>query len=250
MMKDLKIPFFTVLFIFIGLIVYSKVVGSTPLTNNGNTKTNVFHVQGEGKATAIPDTVTVTVGVTQDASEVIQAQSKVNQTTNKIIADLKKLGINEKNIKTQNYSVNPKYNYTSMGNKPDGYTVSQEIEIESKLIEKINKVIDLATIDGANIINGTNFTFSDELQKKLENQAREDAVKDAKQKAETLSKAAGMNLGKVVDITESNDRVYPIPMMKTQEGIAGTTQASVPPTQVTPGENTVNITVNITYEVR
>lgn len=249
-MKDLKIPFFTVLFIFIGLIAYSKIVGSTPLTNNGNAKTNVFHVQGTGTVTAAPDTATITVGITQDSLMIADAQKKVNETTSKIIADLKKLGINEKDIKTQNYSVNPKYNYMPVRNKPDGYTVSQEMEIKSKLIEKINKVIDVATADGANIINGANFTFSDELQKKLENQARENAVKDAKQKAETLSKAAGMNLGKVVDITESNNRAYPIPMMKTQEGIDGTTQASIPQTQVTPGENTVNITVDITYEVR
>jgi uncharacterized protein len=250
-MKALKVPFLTVLFVFICLLAFSKLAGLTSLNNSNK---NVFHTQGTGKATAAPDIASVTVGITQDALVVKDAQNKVNEATSKIIADLKKLGINEKDIKTQNYSVNPKYNYyVPTRNKPDGYTVSQEMEIKSKSIDKINKVIDVATADGANIVNGANFTFSDELQKKLENKAREDAVKDAKQKAETLSKAAGMNLGKVIDITESNNRFYPIPMMKTATGLGTSEEAqdlAAPTTQVSPGENTVNVTVDITYEVR
>jgi len=251
-MKGLRIPLLTALFVFIALIVYSKIFPTAPLVNNGTAKTNVFNSQGTGKATATPDTATAIVGVTQDSQTVADAQKKVNETTAKIIADLKKLGISEKDIKTQNYSVNPKYNYNIPNRTtPDGYTVSQEMEIKSKSIDKINKVIDLATADGANIVSGANFIFSDDLQKKLENMAREEAVRDAKQKAETLSKAAGMNLGKIINITENSNRAYPI-LMKTQMGAAGSgiAQDAVPPTQINPGENSVTVTVNITYEVR
>lgn len=247
-MKNLKVPILTAIFVLIALFIFSKFLGGTPLDNS--TK-NVFHAQGTGKVTAVPDLATITIGITQDALVVADAQKKVNETTSKIIADLKKLGISEKDIKTQNYSVNPKYNYLANMNKPDGYTVSQEMEVKSKSIDKINKVIDIATADGANIVNQANFTFSDELQKKLEDKAREDAVKDAKQKAETLSKAAGMKLGKVIDISENNSSSYPMPLMKrVGTAGAGTDAIAVPETQVNPGENSVSITVDLTYEVR
>jgi uncharacterized protein len=251
-MKALKVPLFTVLLIFICLVVFFKLLG---FSFNTNSTKNVFHAQGTGKVTAVPDLAAVTVGVTQDALVAKDAQNKVNETTAKIIAELKKLGFTEKDIKTQNYSVNPKYSYyMPTRNKPDGYTVSQEMEIKSKSIDKINKAIDVATINGANIINGASFTFSDELQKKLENQAREKAVAEAKQKAETLSKAAGMRLGKIIDITENSDRFYPVPMMmKTAAGNGSAGEArdlAIPATQVSPGENSINISVDLTYEVR
>jgi len=249
-MKDLKIPFFTVLFIFIGLTIYTKLTVTIPLVNNETEKTNVFHVQGTGKATGTPDLATATIGVTYDGATVLEAQTKINEATTKVVSALKKIGINEKDIKTQNYSINPRYGYMPMRNTQDGYTASQNIEIKTKSVTLINKAIDTATANGANVVNAASFTFSDDSQKKLENQAREMAVKDAKDKAQTLSKAAGMNLGKVVDITESNDRAFPVPMFKTGMGSGTGTSEATPPTQINPGENTVTINVDLSYEIR
>lgn len=140
-MKDLKTPFFTVLFILLGLIFYTKLLGPIPfyVNNIQTTKNSLFHAQGTGKAVAAPDIATVMVGITQDASTVADAQNKVNITMKKIIEDVKKLGIEEKNIKTQNYNVYPKYNYLGGRDKIDGYTVSQDLEIKVKPIEKLMK---------------------------------------------------------------------------------------------------------------
>ncbi len=250
-MRDLKIPFFTILFIVLGLIFYTKIFGPIPfyVNNIQTTKTNLFHAQGTGKAVAAPDTATVTVGITQDAPTVADAQSKVNAAMDKIINDIKKLGIEEKNIKTQNYSVYPKYNYALGTNKIDGYTVSQNLEIKVKPIGKINQIIDAATAGGANIVNQASFGFSDELKKKLEDQARQEAVKDAKSKAESLAGAAGIRLGRVIDVTENTTDYIIRPMMEKAAPIGGTDSVEIqPPTTITPGENTVSSTVDISYE--
>ncbi|MCL4354505.1 SIMPL domain-containing protein [Patescibacteria group bacterium] len=246
-MKDLKAPFFTVLFVVLGLIVYTKIFGPIPfyVNNIQTTKTSLFHAQGTGKAVAAPDTATITVGITQDASTVSEAQNKVNSIINKIIEDIKKLGIEEKNIKTENYSVYPKQGR----NRVEGYTVSQNLEIKVKPIEKINQVIDISVSGGANILNQSTFGFSDELKKKLEDQARKEAVRDAKVKAESLANAAGIKIGKVIDVTESSQDYSPRPLLqKTIAPADAEGNITEPTTTITPGENTISIIVDIFYE--
>lgn len=242
---------------FVVLFVYTKLTGPVPFSINSvnTTKTDLFSSSGEGKATAIPDQATVDAGVTQTAATVVDAQNKVNAKTQKIIIEIKKLGVLDKDIKTTNYSVTP--NYGDNGGVPmmfpirtgrnniTGYTVTQNLEINVKDLAKVNKAIDSATANGANMVGGTNFTFSDELQKKLENQARIQAVNNAKEKAQSLANASGIRLGKVVNVIESgNGFPQPLAMMK---GAGGAADQSTP-TNVTPGENNVTINVVIYYE--
>lgn len=245
-MKELKTPFFTIFFIFLGLFLYTKLSGPIPffITSLQTTKDNLFQASGTGKATGIPDTALVSVGVTQKSSTVEDAKNKVNQTAAKIIDDIKKLGIDEKDIKTVNYSINPDYDYLR-GQAITGYTVNQNLEIKVKPIEKVNKVIDTATADGANLVQGASFIFSDEVQKKLEDEARKQAVNNARQKAESLAKTAGIRLGKVIDVTETN-QLNPIPL---RQALIGEDEKVAPPsTDITPGQNTVNATVTLSYE--
>jgi len=244
--KELKTPFFTIFFIFLGLFLYTQLSGPIPFFINSlqTTKTSMFQVEGSGKATAVPDTAMISIGVTQKSSTVVDAQAKTNSLASKIISDIKKLGIDEKDIKTVNYSINPDYDY-SQGQTITGYTVNQNLEIKVKPIEKVNKAIDTATADGANLVQGASFIFSDEVQKKLEDEARKQAVNNAKQKAESLAKAAGIRLGKIIDVTETN-QLNPIPL---RQALIGEDMKVAPPsTEITPGQNTVNVTVTLSYE--
>lgn len=245
-MRDLKIPFFTILFIFLFLFLYIKLSGPIPFFINSlqTTKTSMFQVTGEGKTTAVPDTAMISVGVTQKSQTVQDAQVKTNRLANKIIEDIKKLGIEEKNIKTVNYSVNPDYDYLR-GQRITGYTVSQNLEIKVKPIEKVNKVIDTATLDGANLVQGATFIFSDEMQKNLEDAARKQAVNNAKAKAESLANVAGIRLGRIIDVSES---YQPVPMpLRSNVGLGGAKEEDTS-TNITPGQNTVDITVTLSYE--
>ncbi|HUD09859.1 MAG TPA: SIMPL domain-containing protein, partial [Patescibacteria group bacterium] len=185
---------------------------------------------------------------------VSDAKNKVNQTADKIITDLKKLGIADKDIKTTDYSINPNYSnevVPVMGGSGQqaitGYTVTQNLEVKVKPIDKANKVVDTATADGANLVGGINFTFSDDLQKTLDQQATQQAVNDAKDKAQSLANVSGIHLGKIVNVVENSNQPRPLMM---SAGIAGSNavQTSTPPTNVTPGENSLTVDVVLYYE--
>ena len=242
---------------FIVLFVYIKLAGPIPFfINSVNTnKTDLFSSSGEGQVTAVPDQATIEAGITVQAATVADAQNKVNKTSDKIIQDVKKLGFSDKDIKTTNYSVNPNYSseIVPMGapmmlggqQSITGYTVTQNLEIKVKPLDKANKVVDTATADGANLVGGVNFTFSDNLQKSLSKQATQQAVDDAKDNAQTLANASGVHLGKIVNVVQNSNQPRPIMM---GAGIASKATDQSAPTNVTPGENTLTIDVVLYYE--
>lgn len=253
--EQFKTPIVTIVLLFVALFVYTKLAGPIPFFINSvtTTKTDLFASSGEGKITEIPDTATLYLGVTQTSINVVDAKNKTNTIVSKVITDIKVLGISEKDIKTTNYSVNPNYGTGDVvpmmypirdtSNNITGYTVTQNLEVKVKSTERVNNVIDTVTKDGANLIGGINFTFSDELSEKLENQARKEAVANAKKKAQNLANASGIRLGKIVNVIENSS--FPVvPLMRTSQ--SGTKPSE--DTQITPGENTVTTNVTIYYE--
>lgn len=244
--SSLKTPFFTVLFVFAFLYIFTTVFGPLPFSVNSvvTNKADLFTVNGEGEATAVPDTAMLSLGVTKEAATVQQAQTQVNTVANKITEDLKGLGVKVKNIKTTNYSINPTYDFSSGKQTVTGYSVSQNMEVRLQPIEQANKALDMATAAGANVVGGITFVLDDVTQEKLEQQARKDAVDKAKKKAEDTAQLAGIRLGKIINVTESSGD-FPRPMytMEAKADLGGGE-----PTQVTPGENTVRITVSLSYQ--
>lgn len=240
----MKTPLLTILFIFIGLFIYTKLVSPIPFSVNTitTTKTNLFSVSGVGKSTGIPDTAQISVGVTKTASTVASAQEQTNSSTNKIIKDLKKLGIEEKNIKTINYSVNPNYDFGGGRQNIIGFTVAQTLEVNISPIDIANQAIDAATLDGVNLVGGISFTFNDKTKKELEEKARIEAVKMAKEKAESLAKATGIRLGRIVDVQESGN-FEPRPFMMAQS-----LESKSEGTQLQPGEDSITINITLSYE--
>lgn len=270
--QEFKTPIVTIALIFLGFLLYTKIFGPIPFSVNSitTTKTDLFSADGLGEQIGVPDSADVFVGVTQVSTTVADAQNKANSTVDKIINEVRALGISEKDIKTTNYSVSPDYGSNPRiqslergtqegsaqnliypvppvdggGQQIVGYTVSQNVEVKVKPIDKVNKVIDVATKNGANLVGGVNFTFSDDLQKSLEQKARVIAVKNAKEKAQSLANISGIRLGRVVNVIESSNgfpRPYALSAMEVK-----TDQSQ--PTNVTPGQNTVSITVTIYYE--
>lgn len=250
MLKDLKTPFFTVLFVFLGFFVFTKIFGPIPFFVNSVTtnKETLFTVDGTGEVSTVPDTAMVSLGVNKTASTVEAAQNQVNEIINKITADLKNLGVKDTDIKTVNYSVNPTYDYTAGRQKITGYSVNADIQVKVKPIDKANSAIDIATNDGATNVGGVQFVVDDVKQKDLEEQARKEAISDAKEKAESISRSAGINLGRIIDVRESNQGggVQPLPYaIKTRDAMAN---EAAPATELNPGENKIIVNVTLSYE--
>ena len=152
-------------------------------------------VSGQGKVTVVPDTGIVSLGLNLTKPTVKLAQTEVNTIINKITTDVKQLGVDQKDIKTTDYSIYPDYDYRTGSGKITGYRVSASISVRVRDLEKINSVIDTATADGANTVGGVTLTVDEDKQKELIQEAREKAVAEAKTKAESLARAAGITLG-------------------------------------------------------
>ncbi len=243
----MRTPIFAIAFFFVALFLYVKLAGPVPFSVNSvsTTKTNLFSATGTGKATAVPNTALLYLGVTKTSPTVLDAQNQVNTIANNLVSDLKSLGVEEKNIKTTNYSVSPDYDYSQGKQTAKGYTVTQSMEVRIKPIEKANSAIDAATKNGANMVGSITFILDDETKKELQNKARKDAVKDAKEKAESLANAAGLRLGRIIDVQENGGyQPFTERIMMAAPG-GGETDTK---TELNPGENTIETTVTLSYE--
>lgn len=233
-----------VVLFFVLLFAFTKFIGPIPFAvNSVNTNnSDPFQASGTGKIAAVPDTAKITVGVTQSGTSVSEVQDKTNSKAMDIINALKRAGVEEKNIKTTNYSINPDYSI-DITQKVSGYTAAQTLEIKTD-ISKINQVIDAATLSGANIAGGVEFSLNDSKQLEAENEARKEAVKNARDKAEGLAKAAGIKLGKIVNVTESQTgEIRPV-AFQAKANQALDTQT----TNITPGQNNIEVTVTLIYQ--
>lgn len=248
MWQSVRVPFLTILFALLSLFVFTKIFGPIPFSVNSITtnKQNLFTVTGTAEVTAVPDTAMVSFGVNKNSPTTEAAKEDVNKIINQITQDLKALGVAEKDIKTSNYSINPDYDYTNGRQTPRGYTVSANIDVRLESVERANQAIDIVTRDGATQVGGVQFVLDDEEKAKLEEEARKEAIEKAKKKAESIAKAAGIRLGRIVDVQESGGDNDPRPYYST---MSDTKQANPEePTQLNPGENKVVTTVSLSYE--
>lgn len=206
-------------------------------------------VEATGKAYVVPDVAKVTLGVKTEAKTAEEAVTQNTQKMNTITADVKALGIEEKDIKTTGYSLNPKYIYSEKDKKDiqDGYTLEQTIEVTIRDFDKIGKIMTTATKDGANNISGLSFVVDDPENAKAK--AREEAIAKAKEKAKQIAKDSGLKLGRVINFYEFEDYgYYPMEPMAADSYMAGAQSNMVTP-RITPGEKEISLRVTLTYRV-
>jgi len=246
--KPPVILFSIFLVFFILLALYFKFVGPIPLSINSTvtTKTDLFTAVGEGKVTATPDIAKVNLGISVNRSTVKEAQNEANSTINKISDDIKKLGVGEKDIKTTIYNLSPSYDWSSGKQKITGYQITINLEVKVRDFDKINSVIDTATADGANLVGGLQFTLEEEKLKELQGEAREEAVREAKEKAESLAGAAGIKLGRIVNVQENLATPWEARPLMALEKATGDEE----PTAIEPGEQEIKVNITLSYEVK
>lgn len=248
LLDRLKVPTLTVLISLILFFLFVKVFGPIPFTINSTVtnKADLFTVDGTGEASGVPSTAEFMVGVTKSGASVTVVQEQVNTATNKIVLELKKLGIGENQIKTSDYTVNPNIDFTSGRQTTTGYTANATISVTLTDSAMANKALDSATANGATTINGVSFVLSDEDKVKLEDDARMEAIKEAKEKAAKISQQAGIRLGKIVNVyVSSPERPVMYEKMSVSNAGGGAPQ---PDTQLQPGENKVSVSVSLSYE--
>lgn len=203
-------------------------------------------VTGNGKADAAPDVAYLTLSVETLAKNASQAVKDNAETTNKVIQVIKsKLGKNDK-VSTAGYSLTPVHEYNNQTNKTDfkGYRASNRIIVEAHNLKEIGKIIDATAEAGLNNIESLSFdtTKRDDFRR----EALTRAVNDAKTTAETLAKAAGVKITRILQLSPSFD--YPVPVYR-DYALAKEAAPAAPPTPIEPGDISVSASVNIVFEI-
>ncbi len=169
-----------------------------------------------------------------------------------LVEVLKNSGVEDKDIQTSGFSVQPNYVHTDKRDdngyrlppKVIGYRVSNNVTVAIRDLDSLGAVLDAAVTVGANTINGINFGVSD--TKDLMKQARQSAMQDAVEKAELYTSAAGVGLGNIMNISE-NQSYHPSPMMKMGARMEMADTAMAVPVEA--GEMTYSVTINVQWEI-
>jgi uncharacterized protein len=198
-------------------------------------------VTGEASISVAPDLAEIEGGVTSEAKTAREASGANNATMGKLLLALKAASIEEKDIQTSRMSLQPQYAPNRSGPPAIvGYQASNRVTVRLHDVTKVAGVIDMLVGAGATDIGGINFMVSE--ASKLLDQAREQAIADARRKAEIYAKAAGVSLGAPLDITEEGTP-GPMPYRKMAVGMAAATP-------VAPGEQTLRIAVNVSWAIK
>ena len=217
-----------------------------------------FSVSGEGKVVAVPDVAQFSFSViTEGGKNIGDIQQENTQKANRAIALLKDSGIEDKDIKTASYSLQPRYQYFSCpvgknsSAKPCpppeivGYSINQTVSVKIRDFEKIGEILSGVVQSGVNSISELSFTIDDRTE--IENQARQEAIANAISKAESIAQAGNFNLGKILSINENS---FPVFNQYKTLRIGGSEDFASSAPVIEPGSQEVSIGVTISYEIR
>ncbi len=209
---------------------------------------NAITVNGKGEAVTIPDVATFSFSVIETAQIVDEAQAKATAKINLIIKAIKDGGVDEPDIKTLSYTINPHYKYMNQSSILDGYDVSQTIEVKVRDIKKAGMLFTAVGSLGVQNINNLIFSVDDIDTIKIK--ARNLAIEDAQKKAKELAKKLGVRLVQITSFYDASDeKILPYPYVMDDE--IALMKVSVQSTPKVPiGEQKIVSMVTITYEIR
>jgi uncharacterized protein YggE len=203
-------------------------------------------VVGQGIVQAQPDTARITLGVDVTEQTLAQAQSDAAQQMAAVVAKLKADGIADTDIRTVSYNITPQYDQSGNPSQPvlRGYEVQNLVEVRTTNVPGLGALLDDAVAAGATRISGISFENSD--MEGLKNQARDQAMANAQSKAQQLAKDAGVSLGRVIAVDESDTGgVTPV-----QVAPRAAAPAAAVTTPIQPGQLQVTTTVTVVYSIQ
>jgi hypothetical protein len=198
-------------------------------------------VTGEATVSVPPDLAQIEAGVTSDAKTAREASEANNAAMGKLLLALKAANIDQKDIQTSRLSLQPQYTPNRAGpSAVAGYRASNRVTVRLHDVTKLASTIDTLVSAGATDIGGINFMVSQ--ASKLLDDARAQAIADARRKAEIYAKAAGVTLGAPLSIAEEGSAA---PVFR-----AKMVAAPMAATPVAQGEETLSITVSVSWAIK
>lgn len=226
-------------------------VSSGPVVAAGNT---LLTLSAEGRSTRVPDLALFSAGVATSGKTAGEALAANAAKMNGVIAALKRAGIADKDIQTSNMSLNPVYADMSQQQARNpleqmvppiiGYQVNNTINVKQRKLAEFGKVIDTLVTAGANQVNGPNFQM-DNPDAALD-EARTDAMKSARARANLYARAAGLKVVRVLTISENGGYAPPMPVMYAKAAMADREGG---PTPMAAGEVSLSSSVSVLFEL-
>jgi uncharacterized protein YggE len=235
-----------------------------------------FSVSGEGKATAVPDVAEFSFEVTTEGGNGIAALQATNtDAVNKAIAFLKSDGVADKDIKTESYDIEPRYQTYNCSPVPVvyhepmmpvgdvgssvsaettacppasivGYTVTQSVDVKIRDFSKIGDIMNGVVKNGANNVGSLSFTLDDPTA--VQNDARADAITKAKAQAQAVAQESGFKIGRLLSVQEDDSNQSVVYNMAQSSVEMKAPEAAATPA-IQPGSQEVDITMTLQYEI-
>jgi uncharacterized protein len=204
-------------------------------------------INATGEATRVPDVAVITAGVVTRSADATAALQDAANRMERMVAALKRAGVQDRDIQTSNVNLNPEYRYPE--NQPPqltGYTASNQLTIRFRDIRNSGKILDALVAQGANQINGPSLVI-DKPEAALD-EARASAIATGRARAELYARALGLHIVRVVSVSESGGNYAPpppapppVPMMAAQSRAY---------TKIEPGEQKLQVSVAMTFELQ
>jgi len=221
------------------LSVHAGPTAAAPTASPTDPAAHTITVSASGRVTIVPDVARVTLGVTFTRPTVKAARSDAATAMTRILAALKKLGVADADLQTVGLSLYPQYT-SSAKPRVTGYTISEQLRVTIRDLDKAGDIIDAATTQGATDANGISFELAD--PDKAMNDARAAAVTAAQASAQAMASAGHVALGQIVSISD----------VSLQNPIDYGRAAALAPMASTPiqvGTQDVTVTVTVVFAI-
>ncbi|WP_017754356.1 SIMPL domain-containing protein [Calidifontibacillus oryziterrae] len=258
MKKIIGIVVMAILFITLNSLTSS----TNAYANESELSKKTISVNGEYSVKVAPDIAYIDIAVNTFNEDAKKAQELNKHQMNKVMEQLKNLGLEEKDIRTTDYRIQPRYEWKNVEKKNNqggietireqiliGYEVINNIRVTVNDFQKVGTIIDTTVKEGANKINNIAFGLSDAVKTKKYLEALKGAVQNGKSKAEYIASIYGISLTVPAVISESG-AYLPSPINYGMEKVSasGVSYDSVSSTPISGGEMEIRANVNIIYQ--
>ncbi len=217
------------------------------LAQDATPREATISVSGEGQSAIAPDMAILSFSVVKQAETAAAALTENSKALAEVLKSLKASAIEDRDLQTSNFSVQPLYKRYEpkdgvyVAPEITGYQVSNGLTVRVRDLKKLGEILDTSVKLGIN--QGGDITFTNDKPEATVTEARKQAVADALAKAKTLTEAAGVKLGRVIQISENMQRPMPVPQTMMRASMAKEAD-SVP---IASGENSYSVVVNVTF---
>lgn len=205
-------------------------------------------VSGEGKVVVKPDVAIMNFGLVTQNTVLAKAQQENTEKMNNFLKALKKdFSVDDRDVQTSNYQLNPRYDWRNDQQTLIGYEVHQNVIVKIRNLEKLGELVALAGQSQLNQLGDLRFTIDDPEKAKAE--ARVKAFTQIKEKAKALSEVSGVKLGRIISLQESAGGALPRLMMYAASDMTLAKESGAMAPTLETGSNEIIVQFSVEYEI-